>query len=144
MFLFFFFFFNLNSENVEFFCKWIETRAGNKGKRQIISLWTSLVFIKTKQQLFVAKLQTWLCPFPPSQLFSGISFVVPEEVTLSHLLLCLSSKASYIELWISNTQICSFLEKYSSSKVLMRKFFVWTSDLEYLILIPIKGKTTSD
>lgn len=112
----------------------------NKGKRHIISLWTSLLFVsKTKGQLFVANLKPGIALVALSDV-SWHLFCLPEELTLSHLsrsLSCFSSEASYIEQSItfsSGTKSAVFLTlkwKGPIDKILAR-----TGDLEYLVLIP--------
>ena len=125
---------------------WIEIRAGNKGKSQIISLWNLLLlfFLINKWQLFVATLQNLFALFAPPFIFWPIiccSWGSHPVTDLPVPIFCLSSQFSYIELSVisnSSTQICSVFHIQVQRSYWLN--FSSTSDLEYLVLNKKKKK----
>ena len=117
---------------------WIEIRAGNKGKSQIISLWNFFFFFINKRQLFVATIQNLCLPSLLSHSFSGINLLPLRRSpchssNCAHLLPFLPSLLYELSV-ISNSskQICSVFHTQVQRSYWLN--FSRTSDLEYLVL----------
>lgn len=118
---------------------WIEIRAGNKGKSQIISLWNFFFFfLSTNGSYLLPRFKTCVCP-----LCSPIRFLASNLLPLrrspghscncAHLLPFLPSLLYELSV-ISNSskQICSVFHTQVQRSYWLN--FSRTSDLEYLVL----------
>lgn len=78
-------------KNREFLSKCEEKQGQRTKERDKLFLFQPHCFLSTNKTAAICCQAQNLClPLLPSRSFSGISFVVPAEATLPHLLLCLS------------------------------------------------------